>query len=333
MQISVVLGEKAMVKFNLKLPEVVYGKSVYNPDVVPDIRNEFATAAFRFGHSLIPNHILPDISPIRTKSISCPVKENFFKFEEFIYGSDLSGKAWQNMIKGMINQESPSMDASVNINVLDFLFCGSKCGIPGGFGQDLADRNIQRGRDHGLPSYSKYREFCHLPALTNWTNKPVEISQQDWNNFKSVYSNVVDIDLFLGGLAEEGSGDGLVGPTFGCIIGKQFEFLMNGDRFFFTHKSAGTLNEKGLPLNTKISIRNRTLGHIICDNTDTSGTAKNVMRVTSNNEAIPCSTRVGLDFDAIVQELTPKLTPKLFPGNLQTNHSTLNITTLKNTNI
>ena len=169
--------------------------------------------------------------------------------------------------------------------------------------------------------------------MTNWTNKPVEISQQDWNNFKSVYSNVVDIDLFVGGLAEEGSGDGLVGPTFGCIIGKQFEFLMKGDRFFFTHKSAGTLNEKGLPLNTKISIRNRTLGHIICDNTDTSGTAKNVMRVTSNNEAIPCSTRVGLDFDAIVQELTPKLTPKLFPGNLQTNHSTLNITTLKNTNI
>jgi hypothetical protein len=78
----------------------------------------------------------------------------------------------------------------------------------------------------------------------------------------------------------------------------------------------------------KISIRSRTLGDIIRDNTDTSGTARNEMRVT-NKDAIPCSTRVGLDFGAIVHELTPKLTSKLLPGNPQTNHSALNLTILK----
>ena len=69
------------------------------------------------------------------------------------------------MIRGIIKQESPSMDTSLNKAILDILFCDTNCDIPGGFGQHLAARNIQHGRDHGLPSYTKYRDFCDLPAL------------------------------------------------------------------------------------------------------------------------------------------------------------------------
>ena len=87
--LPVVLGSEAVAKFNLKLPELESGETVYDPAVNPTVANEFATVAFRFGHSLIPNQILPDLSPIRTHSISCPMKDNFFKFEEFILGSDI----------------------------------------------------------------------------------------------------------------------------------------------------------------------------------------------------------------------------------------------------
>ena len=115
---------------------------------------------------------------------------------------------------------------------------------------------------------------------------------------QKVYAKVTDIDLFVGGLAEKSNG-GLVGPTFGCLIGTQFQKLMSGDRFFFTHKDLGTNNEKGFPAKAKESIRKRTLGDVICDNTDTTETRGRVMVIS--NDVIKCSERPDIDFSAFVQ--------------------------------
>merc|ERR1719369_1476368 len=100
-------------------------------------------------------------------------------------------------------------------NVIDFLFC-EDCLLPDGFGQDLAARNIQRARDHGLPSYTKFRQFCNLSSPISWDikDKPSSINVDVWQKLQSVYDKVDDIDPFTGGLAETSVSGGLVGETF-----------------------------------------------------------------------------------------------------------------------
>ena len=54
-----------------------------------------------------------------------------FYSEEFVLGTDQSGKAWQNVLIGYDKADSKPADAVTN-----YLFCGD-CGLDTGLGQDL----------------------------------------------------------------------------------------------------------------------------------------------------------------------------------------------------
>lgn len=74
---------------------------------------------------------------------------------------------------------------------------------------------IQRGRDHGIPPYFKFRELCGLGKVKSFndlTNMPKNVVER----LRRVYPSVFDIDLFVGGASETVVNGGLVGPTFGC---------------------------------------------------------------------------------------------------------------------
>ena len=111
------------------------------------------------------------------------------------------------------------------------------------------------------------RLLCGLQASTSWDDKPAEISQSNWDNMRSVYTNVADIDAFTGSMSEKSVEGGIVGPTIACILGTQFKNLKEGDRFFFTHPSddAGS-NERGLPATLRTLVRNRRLSDVLCNN-------------------------------------------------------------------
>lgn len=57
-------------------------------------------------------------------------------------------------ISGLMNQVSQGMDGSMSQEVTNHLFQDSDKH----WGLDLAALNMQRGRDHGIPSYNAFRE-------------------------------------------------------------------------------------------------------------------------------------------------------------------------------
>ena len=132
----------------------------------------------------------------------------------------------------------------------------------------IFDRNIQRGRDHGLAGYNHWRKFCGLNEIRSMadSDRPEEISSTQWTVLRTLYHSPEDIDLFVAGLAESRVPGGLTGRTFTCILARQFSALKTGDRFFFTHRGqAGSFNQEQLR-----QIRSRKLTDIICQNTDIS---------------------------------------------------------------
>ena len=289
-----------MQKHNLTLPDGGSTTS-YDSSIDTTVSNEFATFAFRFGHGLIPNFFKTSNMPESEVASLCPLKDNFFSFEEFVVGKDFRGEAWKNLLVGISRQRSKSFGPKISDHVSNFLFCGGpdQCSLEVGFGESLPARNIQRGRDHGLPGWSKYRQFCGLTVPTSWSDKPSDISGTNWANLQSVYSNVADIDPWTGAFSESSVEGGIVGATIACVLGEQFSKLKDGDRFFFTHQDNGSQNEKGLPANLKSMFRKRRMSDIICDNAGVTEVAGNSFR--SDSDLQSCSNKNQLDISAFVE--------------------------------
>ncbi|XP_040583673.1 chorion peroxidase [Lepeophtheirus salmonis] len=84
--------------------------------------------------------------------------------------------------------------------------------------------------DHG--TYQSYKNLCGLANQT--------ISNITWTELLDVFKgNESSIDLFSGGFVEEPVQDGLIGPTFACIIAYQFHLAKAGDRHFYSNVRHG----------------------------------------------------------------------------------------------
>ncbi|KAK3097142.1 hypothetical protein FSP39_006748 [Pinctada imbricata] len=229
-----VLGVDVMNRYDL-WPASLY-RDTYDPYVDPRTTSGFSVAAYRFGHSLVRN-IHNQVTPFGGVS-RLNLQDHFDRLETHLYpfpGGNTEGFArWMK-----ISQKSAADRAFVDGLQNNLFPCdGPDCPMGGGVTRtlDLAALNIQRGRDHGLPSYREWRYRC--TGRWAYTFEPNAMGLSDHSQFEAInlgntYSHVGDIDLFTGGMTETRLPGALVGPTFACIIGQQFQNYKRGDRFFY----------------------------------------------------------------------------------------------------
>ena len=144
---------------------LIYHFTVYNffklfssrDDFDPRVTNEFATAAFRVGHTLIPE-IITTFNKITREA------QNRIRLTEVFSDGDILRRPnfFDELLRGMTIQKSEDYDNNFVPAVSNELF------DEGPFGLDLIALNIQRGRDHGLPGYIHYRESCGFKKITNF---------------------------------------------------------------------------------------------------------------------------------------------------------------------
>ncbi|XP_078665745.1 myeloperoxidase-like isoform X2 [Branchiostoma floridae x Branchiostoma belcheri] len=281
-----VLGPAAMTKFHLTLLQSGFF-SGYDASVNPTISNVFATAAYRFGHSLINNFFLRH-APDFNEASACPIRLAFSFFNpSHIFNNDQGGP--DSILRGLTAQPHQDFDRFMVSGLTKQLFAdppGSDRGL------DLAALNIQRGRDHGLPGYNAWRVRCGLPKANSFDDLESEIPDRCTRiRLEDVYSHVDDIDVFVGGLAEESVPGGVVGPTFACLMGLQFQDLRKGDRFWFENPGQFTAAQL-------TEIRKTSLARILCDNTDgTTHMQPDVFRLPTQagNERVACSSLSQMD--------------------------------------
>lgn len=221
----------------------------YNSRLNPAIANAFSTAAFRFGHSLVPNKF----SQLNSNfdDLHNPVTlQASFRNREII-----NNRGIEPTMLGLAGNRSNNVDNGFAFGIVRKLFIR-----PGQGGRmDLTALNIQRGRDHGIPTYGIWRRACRLPAVTTFDDLEPFMLNGTVEAFRRLYSSPEDIDLFAAGISEKHVAGLQVGPTFECLFRYQFSRLRDADRFFY--RSTGVFTTRQFSEIIKSS-----MARIMCDN-------------------------------------------------------------------
>jgi hypothetical protein len=223
-------------------PNALPAYAGYNPTVNPTVSNDFATVAFRFGHSLLDGNIGRQGNDGQDVAASIPLEQDFF--DPYVLNGQgqpssidpytgLPSTDIGAILKSDADGISQAEDLKVINEVRNELFNEV---IPGvGYGQDLIALDIERGRVNGIGSYNQVRKALGLPAVTNFAQ--ITSNFQVQKELKAAYGNVNNIDPMEGGLAEDPVPGSDVGPLFQTIMVDQFQSLRDGDRYFYLNES------------------------------------------------------------------------------------------------
>ncbi|KAJ9596468.1 hypothetical protein L9F63_012507, partial [Diploptera punctata] len=252
--LPVVLGQDTVDRYGLQ-PQASGHFTGYDINMNAGIANSVAAAAMWFIASLIPKTLTVFDSAGRRVGEKSIMSSFYAPFQLYEAGG------LDKVVQSLLHAPAQREDQHINAVITNHMFQDSK---GGGSGLDLAAQVIQHGRDHGLPGYTKWRQFCGLPAVNKFQDLTDVMSPEVVTSLNKVYRNASDIDLFTGGLAELPLEGAVVGPTFACLLGRQFHYLRRGDRYWYEND----LPPSSFTREQLNEIRKVSLARVICDNSD-----------------------------------------------------------------
>ena len=225
-----VIAKIQMITFEEYLPALIGDNAIsdykgYDDKVNPGLYNEFSVAAYRYGHSLVNETLLRLDSAGNTIADGHLSLRNSFFTASTLLTEETS---IDPIFRGMATQLSQKLDTKAINDLRNFLF-----GEPGAGGLDLISLNVQRGRDHGVPSYNDMRDVFGLERMARISD--ISSDPEVQAALLATYSSVDDIDLWIGGLAEDPivSNGSQFGELFQEMHIVQFEAFRDGDRFWY----------------------------------------------------------------------------------------------------
>lgn len=199
----------------------------HDPDANGEVAIEFSTAAFRFGHTMVSSQ-LERVNEDGTEAEG----GHLGLMDAFFNHHPVQDGGIDSLMRGQAGQSAQELDTKV-IDDLNF-FLATPDGVSG---FSLVALNLMRGFDHGLQGYIDTRAALigdidpdtldpnDFSVITSDSDLQVELA--------AVYDDIFQVDLWVGGLAEDKMAGTQAGPLFTHIISDQFMRTASADETFF----------------------------------------------------------------------------------------------------
>ena len=267
---KVVGAQMQVITFDAFLPLLLGDDAIptytgYDELCNPSIANEFSTAFYRLGHSMLSDDINLGLTGEKLQLLKM-----FFNPELLV------NKGIEGFLGGLHTKRMQKINLHIVDSVREFLFTPPGTGNSHMF-LDLVSLNIQRGRDHGLPGYNACRAAYGLATRDSFNL--ISSDPKVIHGLSEVYNHPDDIDPWVGALAEDTLEGAAVGELTQAALVDQFTRLRDGDRFWWENDNADILTDAEMGMDVKTI----TLGKILNANTSGINFPDDVFHVQRSN--------------------------------------------------